>query len=468
MTRRDKLLQWPCLLCLPLLTFALLASGCRKQTQAGPPPPPPEVAFMEVKPEAIILKKELPGRTTPYLVAEIRPQASGIIRQRLFTEGSDVKAGDVLYEIDPETYIAARDNAEAAVQAAKADHATAIAACKQSEAALVAAQAAKNRAEANAEPLRLRARRYYELLASKAVSQQDYDDIASALKQSEAGIESAKAAVVSAEADILRAQAAILAAEAGIAYAEAGLKAATINLSYTKIAAPISGRIGRSAVTTGALVTAHQPVPLATIQQLDPIYVDVPQATAELLQLQRRLTDGRLTHNGSSTGAAALLLEDNTAYPEPGTLQFRDVTVDPTTGSFFLRLVFPNPKSTLLPGMFVRGVIDEGVNEQAILVPQQAVSRNSKGETTVLLVNADNTVRPQPVRVDRAVGNRWMISAGLKPGDRVIVEGLQRARPGATVTPVPLAPAPAADANAGADAGQATGAATVDNPTAKP
>ncbi len=438
MPRRNGLQQWPFLFCLPLLTLAALAGGCRKQAQAGPPPPPPEVAFLEIKPEAVILKKELPGRTTPYLVAEIRPQASGIIRQRLFTEGSDVKAGDVLYEIDPETYNAARDNAEAAVQAAKADQATSVAALKQAEAALVAAHAAENRAEANAEPLRLRARRYYELLASKAVSQQDYDDIASALKQSEAGIESAKAAVVSAEADILRAQAAILAADAAVAYAEAGLKSAVINLSYTKIAAPISGRIGRSAVTTGALVTAHQPVPLATIQQLDPIYVDVPQATAELLQLQRRLTDGRLTHNGSSTGAAALLLEDNTAYPEPGTLQFRDVTVDPSTGSFFLRLVFPNPKSTLLPGMFVRGVIDEGVNEQAILVPQQAVSRNSKGETTVLLVNADNTVRPQPVRVDRAVGNRWMISAGLTPGDRVIVEGSLRVRPGMVVNAVPF------------------------------
>ncbi|HOG49670.1 MAG TPA: biotin/lipoyl-binding protein, partial [Lentisphaeria bacterium] len=332
MSRRDGFLQWPFLFCLPLLALIMPACGCRKQVQAGPPPPPPEVAYLEVKIEAVVLKKELPGRTTPYLVAEIRPQASGIIRQRLFTEGSDVKAGDILYEIDAESYIAARDNAEAAVLAAKADQATAVAVLKQAEAALIDAEAAQNRAEANAEPLRLRYQRYFELLANKAVSQQDYDDIASALKRAESGIESAKAAVVSANADILRAQAAIQAAEAAVAHAEAGLKVAVINLSYTKITAPISGRIGRSAVTTGALVTAHQPVPLAIIQQLDPIYVDVPQATAELLQLQRRLSDGRLTHNGSTTSAATLLLEDNTAYPLPGALQFRDVTVDPTTG----------------------------------------------------------------------------------------------------------------------------------------
>ncbi len=445
MTRRYGLPSSLILFGLPLLSLALLSGGCgqQPQTAAAAPPPPPEAAYIDVAPEALTLKKELPGRTTPYLVAEIRPQASGIIRQRLFTEGADVKAGDILYEIDPETYIAARDNAAAAVLAAQADQATAAAALKQSEAALVAAKAARSRAEANAVPLRLRTARYRELLLNKAVSQQDYDDIAAALAQAEAGIESADAAMVGAEADILRAQAAIQAAEATVAYAEAGLKTAVINLSYTKITAPISGRIGRSTVTTGALVTAHQPVALATIQQLDPIYVDVPQATAELLQLQRRLADGRLTHNGSATGTAALLLEDSTSYSEPGTLQFRDVTVNPTTGSFYLRLVFPNPKTTLLPGMFVRAVVDEGVNEQAILIPQQAVSRNSKGETTVMLINGDNTVRPQPVRVDRAVGNRWMISAGLQPGDRVIVEGLQRARPGATVTPVPLAAAPA-------------------------
>lgn len=438
MSRRDGFLQWPLLFCLPLLTLITLTCGCRKQAEEGPPPGPPEVAYLEVKTEAVVLKKELPGRTSPYLVAEIRPQASGIIRKRLFTEGSDVKAGDVLYEIDAESYIAAHDNAEAAVLAAKADQAMAVAANKQAEAALVAAEAARNRAEANAEPLRLRAQRYYELLASKAVSQQDFDDVASALKQAEAGIESADAAVVSAKADIRRAEAAILAAEAAVAYAEAGLKTAVINLSYTKITAPISGRIGRSAVTTGALVTAHQPVPLATIQQLDPIYVDVPQATAELLQLHRRLRDGRLTRNGSTTNTATLLLEDDTVYSEPGTVKFRDVTVDPTTGSFFLRLVFPNPQSILLPGMFVRGVIDEGVNEQAILVPQQAVNRGSSGETTVLLVAADNTVRSQSIRVDRAVGNRWMVSDGLKPGDRVIVEGRQRIRPGSAVSPVPF------------------------------
>ena len=259
MSRRDGFLQWPLLFCLPLLTLITLTCGCRKQAEEGPPPGPPEVAYLEVKTEAVVLKKELPGRTSPYLVAEIRPQASGIIRKRLFTEGSDVKAGDVLYEIDAESYIAAHDNAEAAVLAAKADQATAVAANKQAEAALVAAEAARNRAEANAEPLRLRAQRYYELLASKAVSQQDFDDVASALKRRKPALK-APMRRGGRQGRYPARRGRYPAAEAAVAYAEAGLKTAVINLSYTKITAPISGRIGRSAVT-GATVTAHQPVP---------------------------------------------------------------------------------------------------------------------------------------------------------------------------------------------------------------
>ena len=428
-----------------LLPAVILLASCNKEQQAGPAPTPPaEVSFIEIKTESAVLKKELPGRTTPYQIAEIRPQASGIITKRLFTEGTDVQMGDVLYEIDPSSYEAAKDSAEAAVNVAKANHSTSIAALSAARAALTAAKAAQTRAVANAEPLRLRTARFQELLSSKAVSQQDYDDSAAALKQSEAGIDSAAAAVVSAEADIQRAEAAVKAAEAAIQTAEAALASAEINLAYTKITAPISGRIGRSAITTGALVTAHQPLALATIQQLNPIYVDVPQATAELLQLRRRLADGRLSQNGSYSGQASLLLEDNSEYELKGVVQFREVSVDPTTGSFILRLVFANPKNDLLPGMFVRAIIDEGANNNAILVPQQCVSRNASGDALVMTVGADNTVEAKMIHIDRAIGNKWLVSEGLKVGDRVIREGLLRARPGAVVNPVPDGQAPAA------------------------
>jgi membrane fusion protein (multidrug efflux system) len=341
-----------------------------------------EVATVTVVPQRVVLTTELPGRTSPYLIAEIRPQVHGLIQKRLFMEGSDVQAGQVLYQIDPAPFQAALDNALAAL----------------------------GRAEANLPALRARAERFQEALADKAVSQQDYDDAAAALKQ----------------------------AEADIQYWKALVEAARINLGYTRVTASISGRIGRSSVTDGAIVTAYQPVALATIQQLDPIYVDVPQSTTELLRLRRRLADGRINNNGTSLNKVQLILEDGRKYPLEGTLQFRDVSVDPTTATVILRMVFPNPNAVLLPGMFVRAVVKEGVNDHAILVPQQAVTRDPKGNPVALIVNAAGKVEQRMLSLDRAIGDQWLVASGLAPGDRVIVEGMQKVRPGAAVKEVPF------------------------------
>ncbi len=422
-----------------VLFAALFLQGCHR-VQKSPPPPVPEVSTVSVQPQRVVLTTELPGRASPYLVAQVRPQASGIIQKRLFTEGAVVKAGDVLYEIDPKSYEAAYANAKAAVASAKANYATALATRDVAKAALASARAAHSRAEAAAVPIRLRAQRFSELVASKAVSQQDFDDVSAALKQAEAGIESAAAAVQSAEADCLRAEALIQAAQAAIGSAEAGRETARINLGYTRITAPITGRIGRSAVTVGALVTAHQPVALATIQQLDPIYVDVPQSTSELWDLKRHLADGRLTHDGDNQNKVTILREDGTAYPLQGTLEFRDVTVDPSTGSVILRIVVPNPDGELLPGMFVRAVLKEGVKEDAILVPQQAVSRTPRGEAFAWIVQPDGTAAMRMLTLDRAIGSQWLVCSGLAVGDRVIVEGVQRLRPGVGVKAVPFNP----------------------------
>jgi membrane fusion protein (multidrug efflux system) len=359
----------------------LLMVSCDRQ-QAPPPPSVPEVATVTVQPQQIVLTTELPGRTSAYRIAEIRPQVNGLIQKRLFTEGSDVQAGQVLYQIDPAPLQAAYDNAKAAL----------------------------GRAEANVPSIRLRVERYRELLPDKAVSQQECDDAAAALKQAEAELEFWKAMV----------------------------ETARINLGYTRVTAPISGRTGRSSVTDGALVTAYQPVALTTIQQLDPIYVDVPQSTTELLRLKRRMEDGRLKRDGTNQKKVSLLLEDSTAYPLEGTLQFRDVTVDPTTGSVILRLVFPNPKGLLLPGMFVRAVVKEGVNEKAILIPQQAVSRDPKGNPIALILDTGGKVQQRMLTLDRAIGDKWLVATGLQQGDRVIVEGIQKVRPGASAKEVPL------------------------------
>jgi len=373
-------LKWSVVL-VALLGGFLLA-GCDRQQQSQSPPPAPEVATVTVQPQKVMLATELPGRTAAYRIAEIRPQVSGLIQKRLFTEGSDVKTSQVLYQIDPAPFQAALDNAMAALK----------------------------RSEANLPAIRLRVERFRDVLADHAVSQQDYDDAAAALKQAEADTQSWEATV----------------------------KSARINLDYTRITAPISGRIGRSNVTEGAIVTAYQPVALATIQQLDPIYVDVPQSTTELLRLKRHLEDGRLKYGGTNQNKVKLLLEDGAAYPLEGTLEFRDVTVDPTTGSVILRVVFPNPKGVLLPGMFVRAVVKEGVNEQAILIPQQGVSRDNKGNPLSLIVGAEEKVEQRMLTLDRAIGDKWLISSGLAPGDRVIVEGLQMLRPGTIVKAVPF------------------------------
>jgi membrane fusion protein (multidrug efflux system) len=386
---------------------------------------------MEVGCQTIILTTELPGRTAPYLIAEIRPQVSGLIQKRLFTEGSDVEAGQVLYQIDPAPFQAAVDNALANLEAARKT-------ADRVRAALNVSLAGVARQQATAAFARANRQRSEELFKDKAVSASDRDRAVS-----EAAV--AEATLAGAEAQVESDRTAIAAAEAAVQQAEAALENARIHLGYTKITAPISGRIGRSSITDGAIVTAYQPIPLSTIQTLDPIYVDVPQSTAELLRLQRHLADGQLNPDGPDQNKVKLILGDGTAYPPEGTLQFRDVTVDPTTGSFILRIVFPNPQGVLLPGMFVRAQIKEGVNNQAILVPQQAVSRNAKGDPFALIVDREQKVEQRMLTLDRALGNHWLISSGLNPGDQVIVEGAQRARPGAPAKAVPFGAAPPSD-----------------------
>lgn len=368
------------------MTLALMTSGCGNQAQDEQPGPRPlpEVAVLVIETQPLTLTTELSGRTTPHQVAEVRPQVGGILQKRLFTEGSQVQAGEILYQIDPAVY----------------------------EAALASSRATLAKAEANLLPARLKAERYRELVASKAVSEQDHDD----------------------------AVAAHLLAEAEVAAARAAMESARINLAYTRVKAPISGRIGRSAMTTGALVTANQSQPLATIQQLDPIYVDVTQSSSELLQLKRNIANGVLTGTPPQQARVSLRLQDGSAYPLPGTLKFAEVTVDPSTGSVTLRTLFANPDQLLLPGMFVRAVIDEGSNEQAILVPQRGVTRDPSGQAMVMLVDEKEQVTKRTIEVVRSLGDQWLVSQGLQAGDRVILEGFQKAPPGSTVKTVPFAP----------------------------
>lgn len=366
------------------LVASALTLGCGKKEQARPTP---EVSVVTLQPEKVAITAELPGRTSAFQVAEVHPQVNGIVQQRLFTEGSDVKQGEVLYQIDPRPYQAAYDTAAAALA----------------------------RAEANLPAIRKRAERFKELLEVHAVGQQDYDDAAAALKQSEAEVQSLKA----------------------------GVESARINLGYTRIVAPISGRTGKSSVTPGALAAAYQGPAFTTIQQLDQVYVDSPQSSTVLLSIQRNMAANRI--KGSADSAKVkLLLEDGTPYPQPGILKFSDVTVDPSTGSQLLRMVFPNPRHVLLPGMYVRAIVEEGVAEQAILVPQQGVTRDPKGNAIAMVVNASDKVEQRSLTVDRAIGTNWLVLGGLAAGDRVIVEGLQKIRPGVAVKVVPAAPAPAA------------------------
>lgn len=385
--------------CLSLLFLV----GCGPKSPAPPAAPPPqEVGVVTLQPERVELVTELPGRTTAFRVAEVRPQVGGIILQRLYEEGGSVEAGEQLYQIDPAPYQAAYDSRKAAVA----------------------------RAEAAVEVGRLQAGRIEKLKSSRVVSQQEYDEATATLKQ----------------------------AAAELASAQAAEQAARIDLEYTRVLSPIAGIIGRSSVTEGALVTAQQPMALATVQQLDPIYVDVTQSSAQILRFQRELAAGELKNDGKQHATARLILEDGTEYSEPGILQFSETTVDPGTGSVTLRAVFPNPQRKLLPGMFVRTLITAGTRENALLVPQRGVTRNQKGEPIALAVDPDNRVELHVLQTSRTIGDQWLVTDGLAPGDRVIIEGLQKAAPGAEVHPVEIGPEnsvdPAPHAQAAADAGK--------------
>lgn len=379
-----------------IICFGLTLGGCEHGSSAESALPAPDVGTILVEARSITLTTELPGRTSAYQVSDVRPQVSGIIQKRLFVEGADVKAGQALYQIDPATYQATYDSARASLA----------------------------KAEASLVSTRNKASRYEELVAIKAVSQQDNDDSQAALKQAHADVAAAKATV----------------------------ETARINLDYTRVAAPISGRIGRSSVTPGALVAAGQSAALATVQQLDTIYVDVPQSSAELLRLKRDLASGQLKAAGTNQASVKLILEDGSPYSETGKLQFSDVTVDQSTGSITLRAVFPNPRRDLLAGMYVRAVLEEGGEDQAILVPQRGVTRDTKGNPTALVVGPDNKVELRVLKTRRTVGDQWLVSEGLKVGDKLIVDGLQKIGPGISVNPVP---ALSADKAAAPAAGQA-------------
>jgi membrane fusion protein (multidrug efflux system) len=351
--------------------------------------PPPEVAVVSVAPERIAMTTELPGRLEAARIAQVRARVPGIVTKRVFREGSDVKAGDILFRIDAAPFQAAYNSAQAALARAEANH-----------------------AQAN-----LKAQRYKPLVETNAISKQEYDDALTAQLQTAADVAAAKAA----------------------------RESARLNLGYATVTSPISGRVGRAMVTEGALVGQGEATPLALVQQLDPVYVNVTQSSTEVMQLQRALANGQLKSAGKGQAKVTLLMEDGTAYPHPGKLLFSDLTVDQSSGAITLRAEVPNPERTLLPGMYVRARVEQGIKDQAITVPQQAVQRDPSG-ASVLLVGADGKVAVQPVKADAAQGSTWIVSEGLKAGDRVIVEGLQKARPGTVVKPVPWKQAAASDA----------------------
>ena len=409
---------------LAALLGGLLFAGCDRSTQSQGPPPAPEVSAVTVQPQKIMLTTELPGRTAAFRIAEIRPQVNGLILKRLFVEGSDVKAGQTLYQIDPAPYQAALNNATAnlSVMRESAD---------QVRAALKASSARVTQQRATLGLARTNRRRFEDAFKDKVVSTSRRDQAVTDATVAEATLGAAQAKL---ESD----KEAVSVADAAIHQAEAAVETARIHLGYCRVTAPVTGRIGRSTVTEGAIVTAYQPIALATIQQLDPIYVDVPQSTTELLRLRRHLAEGRLNQKGTDQNKVKLILEDGTTYPLEGTLQFSDVTVDPTTGCVILRVVVPNPKGDLLPGMFVRAVIKEGFDEQAILLLQQGVSRDHKGNPFALIVDDESKAAFRPLTLGRAMGDQWLVSAGLRPGDRVIVEGLMMLRPGTTVKATPF------------------------------
>lgn len=359
-----------------LIISAILLSGCDNSGDGQPHAQIPQVSVYVVHSAPLSVTTELPGRTSAYRVAEVRPQVNGIILQRNFVEGSDVSAGQSLYQIDPATY-------QATYESAKGD--------------LAKAQAAANMDQ-------LTVKRYQKLLGTKYISQQDYDTAVATAQQSNAAVVAAKAAV----------------------------ETARINLAYTKVTSPISGRIGKSAVTEGALVQNGQTTALATVQQLDPIYVDVTQSSNDFLRLKQELANGKLQQeNGKAK--VELVTNDGLKYPQNGTLEFSDVTVDQTTGSITLRAIFPNPDHTLLPGMFVRARLEEGVNPDALLVPQQGVTRTPRGDASAMVVGEGDKVEVRQITATQAIGDKWLVTEGLKTGDRVIITGLQKIRPGVQV-----------------------------------
>jgi membrane fusion protein (multidrug efflux system) len=373
-------------ICLPLI-LSLLIGACAEE--ATPPQQgAPAVTVVTLEPEPVELTRELPGRTNAWLMAEVRPQVTGIVKERLFTEGSLVEAGQPLYQLDDASYRADYNSARASLA----------------------------RAEATLEVARLNADRAAELIKTNTVSRQEYENTIAALRQAEADIGVARAAVASSR----------------------------VELDYARITSPIAGRIGKSTVTQGALVTADQAQPLATVQQLDPIYVDLTQSSTELLQLRKAVAGGNV--RGTESAPVTILLEDGTRYEHEGELSFTDVSVDRSTGSFSLRVIVPNPDHLLLPGMYVRAVLSNAVLEDGILVPQQGIARDAKGNASAMVVAADGTVEQRSVEVIRTIGDKWLVNSGLDAGDRVIVEGLQKVQPGM--------PVEANEAAAAADAGR--------------
>jgi membrane fusion protein, multidrug efflux system len=384
--------------CFLLALCAITIAACSKK-EAPPAPVAPEVGVVSVTPQSVTVSSELPGRTSAYLIAQVRARVDGIVQKRLFKEGSDVTAGQQLFEIDPAPY----------------------------RATLASARASLQKAEANLAATTAQAERYKILVSGNAVSKQDYDNAVASEGQANADVATGKAFV----------------------------ETASINLGYTNVTAPISGRIGQADVTEGAYVQAAAATLLATIQKIDPIYVDLNQSSLDGLRLRREVASGRLQLSGPNIAKVALTLEDGSTYPVVGKLEFTDITVDQGTGSVTLRAVFPNPNHTLLPGMFVHATIDEGTNQQALLVPQVGVTHDQQGKATVLVVGPDNKIELRPVVTGQTYGAFWEIQSGLKAGERVVVEGVQKIQPGQTVKPVAAANATGRSVSAGIVTGPA-------------
>lgn len=359
-----------------VLSGSFLLSGCGEEQKQGGEMPPPDVKVVTLKAVPLTVSTELPGRTSAYRIAEVRPQVGGIILKRNYKEGSDVKEGESLYQIDPAPF----------------------------QATLNSAQAELAKARANAELARLTVNRYKPLLGTNYISRQDYDEAVSTHAQAQAAVRAAQAAVQTAQ----------------------------INLNYTKVTSPISGLSGKSNVTEGALVATGQSQPLTLVQQINPIYVDVTQSSDDYLRLKHEIASGAVDKEQGKV-AVTLVTAENKDYTHKGYLEFSDVTVDETTGSITMRAVFPNPQESLLPGMFVRARVDEGVRPDAILVPQQGVIRTAKGGAVVNVVNAKNEIEVRPVTVGQAYGNKWLVTAGVNNGERVVVEGFQKIKQGAVV-----------------------------------